>query len=54
MAFVKATKTVDSKGRIVIPPDTLRDLNLKPGDKVYFEITRAGSLIVRKVKEEQQ
>lgn len=52
MAFVKATKTIDSKGRITIPPDTLRVLNFKAGDKVYFEVTKSGSLVVRKVKED--
>lgn len=53
MALVRVTKTVDSKGRITIPPDTLKLLDLKPGDKVYFEVSKSGSLIMRKVKEEQ-
>lgn len=52
MALVRVTKTIDSKGRITIPTDTFKKLDFKPGDKVYFEVTRTGSLVIRKAKEE--
>lgn len=52
MAIVRTTKEIDSRGRIKIPPETLQALKLKPGDKVYFEITKTGSLVIKKAKEE--
>ena len=51
MPLVRETKTIGSKGRITISPDILHALNMNVGDKVYFEITKSGSLIIRKVKE---
>lgn len=51
MPLVKQTKKIDSKGRFTISPDTLRILNMKPGDRVYFETTKSGALLIRKVKE---
>lgn len=54
MAIVRAIKEIDSRGRIKIPPETLQILKLKPGDKVYFEVTKSGSLVIRKAKEELQ
>jgi AbrB family looped-hinge helix DNA binding protein len=48
MAIVRELKTVDYKGRIFIPKAVLDDVGIKPGDKVYFETTKTGGVVVRK------
>lgn len=48
MAIVRELKTVDCKGRILIPKPVLEDVGINPGDKVYFETTKTGGIVVRK------
>ena len=45
--IVRDTKKVDSYFRIALPREWA-----KPGDEVYFEITKSGSLVVRKMNKE--
>ncbi len=44
MAIVRNTKVVDSHCRVALPREWAQ-----PGDEVYFDITKAGHLIVRKM-----
>ena len=44
MAIVRNTKVVDSHRRVALPKEWAT-----PGDEVYFDITKAGHLIVRKM-----
>ena len=44
MAIVRNTKIVDSNYRVALPREWAT-----PGDEVYFDITKAGHLIVRKM-----
>lgn len=44
MAIVRNTKTVDSHCRVALPREWA-----KPGDVVYFDITKTGSLIIKKM-----
>ena len=45
--IVRDTKKVDSSYRVALPRDWA-----KPGEEVYFDITKSGSLVVRKMKKE--
>lgn len=51
MAILRDTRKIDSRGRVTIPPQALEALNFKPGDDVYYEITKAGSLVIKKASE---
>ena len=44
MAIVRNTKVIDSHYRVALPREWAT-----PGDEVYFDITKAGHLIVRKM-----
>lgn len=44
MAIVRNTKIIDSKCRVSLPKEWA-----KPGDVVYFDITKTGSLIIKKM-----
>ena len=46
MAIVRNTKVVDSHCRVALPREWA-----KPGDEVYFDITKTGNLIIRKMPE---
>lgn len=48
MGIIKSIKTVDKKARVTLPREWANE-----GDKVYFAITKAGHLIVRKVNENE-
>ncbi len=48
MAIVRNTKTVDSSCRVALPREWA-----KPGDEVYFDITKAGHLILRKMPKKE-
>ncbi len=52
--LLKETRKIDSKGRIILPPPLLRQCKLKPGDVVFFESTKSGSIIIRKDKSDEQ
>jgi len=43
-----AIAKITSKGQITIPAETRRQLGLKPGDKVAFERTSEGEILIRK------
>lgn len=47
------TRNIDSKGRVAIPPEVRKMLNLNTGDSVCFEISRAGALVIRKVEKKE-
>lgn len=44
MAIVRNTKIIDSKYRISLPREWAN-----VGDEVYFDITKAGHLVIKKV-----
>mgnify|MGYP003310298776 CR=1 FL=1 len=44
MAIVRNTKVVDKSNRVSLPREWA-----KPGEEVYFDITKAGHLIIRKM-----
>ena len=48
MPIVRNTKTVDSHRRVALPKEWACE-----GDIVYFEITKSGNLVVRKIKREE-
>ena len=48
MAIVRNIKIVDSKFRVALPREWANK-----GDEVYFDITKAGHLIVRKMPKKQ-
>lgn len=45
--IVRNVKKVDNHCRVALPREWA-----KQGDEVYFEITKSGNLVVRKVKKE--
>ena len=47
--IVRETKTVDSKMRVSLP----KNAGIKPGDVVYFETTRSGNIIIKKVESKE-
>ena len=47
---VIVTSKIDPSGRIFIPSEVRKILNLKPGDSVCYEISKAGALVIRKVE----
>ena len=44
--IVRETRRIDSKMRILLPKNS----GLKQGDEVYFELTKKGDLVIRKVR----
>ena len=46
--IVRNIKTVDSHRRVALPREWANE-----GDKVYFEITKSGNLVVHKIKKEE-
>ncbi len=51
--IVRDTRKVDSKGRICLPTFITKSLNLV-GAEVFFEITKNGNLLVRKVEKAEK
>lgn len=47
--IVRETKTVDSKMRVSLP----KNAGIKVGDVVYFETTRSGNIIIKKVESKE-
>lgn len=47
--IVRETKTIDSKMRVSLP----KNAGIKPGDVVYFETTRSGNIIIKKVENKE-
>jgi antitoxin PrlF len=45
-----AVAKITSKGQITIPVETRRLLGLKPGDKVAFECSSKGEVLIRKAE----
>ena len=45
MPIVRNTKTIDAHRRVALPKEWAN-----PGDVVYFETTKTGSLIIRKIE----
>ena len=46
--LVKECKKIDSKGRLTIPKSVLKMAGLE-GAEIWFDITKSGSLVLRKV-----
>jgi AbrB family looped-hinge helix DNA binding protein len=46
-----AVAKITSKGQITIPAETRRLLGVKPGDRLTFEHTAKGDILVRKADE---
>jgi len=42
---VSSSAKVDSKGRILLPPDLRNELDIEPGDSVSLTRTRAGLIL---------
>lgn len=49
MAIVRNIKKVDSHNRVSLPREWI-----KPGEEVFFDITKTGSLIVRKIEKKEE
>ena len=49
MAIAKEVKVIDTKGRVQIPKYVLAQSSIKKGDSVIFDITKTGSIVLRKV-----
>lgn len=47
---VRAISRVTSKGQATIPAQVRAKLNLKPGDSVIFEESKAGAIYLRKAE----
>jgi len=47
--IVRNTKIIDSQNRVIIPKEWG-----KPGDVVYFDITKTGNLIIRKMEKTEE
>lgn len=45
------TATLSTKGQVVVPAELRRQLDLKPGDLVVFELTEDKSAVLMKRKE---
>ena len=50
---VIVTSKIDPSGRVFIPSEVRKILNLKPGDSVCYEISKAGALVIRKVEKKE-
>lgn len=50
MAIVRETVKIDNKGRILIPKRVKEVLGFKQGMEFDLEITKVGSLVLRKSK----
>lgn len=48
MAIVRNTKIIDSKCRVTLPKEWAA-----PGEEVYFDITKTGNLIVKKMEKKE-
>lgn len=48
--IVRETRKIDSKMRIILPKNS----GLKEGDEVYFELTKKGDLVIRKVRKKEE
>lgn len=48
--IVRETRIIDSKNRIMLP----KNCGLKPSDEVYFDLTKKGDVVIRKVKKEEK
>jgi bifunctional DNA-binding transcriptional regulator/antitoxin component of YhaV-PrlF toxin-antitoxin module len=46
--IIRDTKTIGDKGRICLSPELLRLAGLKQGDKVYFDLTKSGNIVIKK------
>lgn len=46
-------RVIGNKFRLNIPPEIREAVNLKIGDVVTFDITKSGSIIVKKIEEKQ-
>lgn len=47
---IAITHKVDSKGRVLVPTKIMELVNIKPGDEVCYEVTKANAIVIRKVK----
>lgn len=50
---VLATRTISSKGQVVIPAEVRRLLNIEPGDQVIFSLNDFGEIVMRAKKREK-
>lgn len=48
MAIARVTKPIDSKNRIILPKEVLELVDIKVGDRVYFEVSKTKAIIIRK------
>lgn len=46
--IAREIKVVDTKGRVQIPKNVLAQSNIKVGDQIIFDITKTGSIVLRK------
>ena len=52
--IIRYTKKIDAKNRVVLPKELLKLANIKIGDDVYFSLTRAGNIIIKKYESRVQ
>ena len=48
--IVREKRMIDSNYRISLP----RNIGYEQGDEVYFELTKKGDLVIRKVKKKEE
>ncbi|MCI1244500.1 MAG: AbrB/MazE/SpoVT family DNA-binding domain-containing protein [Bacilli bacterium] len=51
MIIAKTIKEIDSKGRIGLPKNVLDCAGMKPGDSVYFGVSKSGNVVICKLKD---
>lgn len=52
--IIRETRIIDNKGRVLIPRATFKNLNFDCGDEVYFEATKSGNLLIKKVEKTKE
>ncbi|MEX2683572.1 MAG: AbrB/MazE/SpoVT family DNA-binding domain-containing protein [Candidatus Sigynarchaeota archaeon] len=46
---MNAESQVDEKGRVCIPADLRKKLNITTGEKLFFQLDEAGRIVLRKL-----
>jgi AbrB family looped-hinge helix DNA binding protein len=46
---MNAESQIDEKGRVCIPSEIRKKLNLNPGEKIFFQIDKDDQIVLRKL-----
>ena len=52
--IIRYTKKIDSRNRVILPNELVKLAGLKVGDEVYFTLTKAGNIVIRKYESSTQ